>query len=106
MSVTQRRKGQAGEREAHRELHQHLGDVVGKRELSQTRDGGPDLIINGIDLAVEVKRQERASLQVWMDQATNGHTHRMAAVMWRPNRGKWIVAMPIDDWCDLVREAL
>ncbi len=108
MSASQRRKGQAGEREAYRELHQRLGDVVGQRELGQARDGGFDILVDrdGVDLAVEVKRQQKARVQAWLEQAGSGHDRRLSAVMWRPDRGRWGVAMDLVDFCELVREAL
>jgi hypothetical protein len=94
---SQRRKGAVGEREAAELLTGLLGHLV-RRELGQSRDGGAD---------VEVKRQERARLHQWLEQveAAAGED-AMAAVMWRPSRRGWVVAMPVEDWAELVREAL
>lgn len=62
-----RAKGQRGERELAKLLSEHLGAGV-LRNLSQTRDGGHDLL--GIaGWSIECKRQESLSLAAWWQQA-------------------------------------
>ena len=105
-SLSQRAKGAAAEREARGVLIDLLGPCVSKRRLEQTRDGGHDLDVAGL-VALEVKRQEKASLLAWMKQAITQSPHdRLPAVMWRPNRSPWLVCMTVDDWAVLVREAI
>ena len=104
MSASQRRKGQQGEREAAAELTDQL-ELIVKRRLGQERDGGHDLVVG--PCAVQVKRQERASLHAWLTQAENDASQgTLPAVMWRPSRRGWVVCMSLEDWCQLVREAL
>lgn len=103
MSASQRRKGARAEREACGLLTDLLGTVV-QRELGQSRDGGFDARIGNI--AVEVKRRERASLHAWLEQAEAGCGDLLPAVMWRPSRRGWVVCMAVEDWAELVREAL
>ena len=104
--ASRRAKGAAAEREAAALLTELLGFVV-QRSLGQTRDGGVDLQVADL-AAVEVKRQENARLHEWLRQvedAVHGTT-LLPAVMWRPSRRGWVVCMPAEDWCSLVREAL
>lgn len=107
MGASERRKGAQAEREARVYLSDRLGDrAVSGRRLAQTRDGGHDLTV-AERIALEVKRQERASLQAWMAQAVESAGDGMVpAVMWRPSRNGWLVVMRAEDWCDLVRETL
>ncbi len=109
MGKSQRTKGAAGERELANLLSEQLGQVV-ERELSQTRDGGCDMVVESSAglVHVECKRVERRSPDIynWLGQCeascTNGE---LAAVAWRPNRRSWTVTMDLADWCTLVREA-
>ena len=103
MGASQRMKGKRGEQEAANRLSELLGYIV-KRNLGQERDGGADISIG--DIAVQVKRQEKSNLLTWMAQAEEDcPDQHLAAVMWRPSRRDWIVAMPLVDWAQLVREA-
>lgn len=106
MSKSQRTKGAQGEREAAHLLSEELGQVV-ERILSQTRDGGHDLEVTSTagKICIEVKRQERANILAWMDQAEQSAGEHLAAVMWRPSRKGWQVVMSVKDWVKLVREA-
>jgi len=89
MSASQRRKGQAGERELFRLLSDELGFVV-KRNVDQARNGGADCIeLPGF--AVEVKRQERLCLPAWWRQATRqGVAMQAEPILWfRRSRESW-----------------
>jgi len=107
MSKSQRDKGAAAEREASALLRDLLGECVSRRKLDQTREGGFDVAIGDL-IGVEVKRQERASLHAWLQQVELATADQalLPAVMWRPSRRGWVVAMGVDDWATLVREAL
>mgnify|MGYP003647363897 CR=1 FL=1 len=67
-----RDKGAAGERELAGVLTDLLGNQTVQRELSQTRDGGCDLVLKSTagDVNVEVKRVERRSPDIygWLGQ--------------------------------------
>ncbi len=129
MSASQRRKGQAGEREAHRVLWEQLGDCVEKRDLAQTRDGGGDIRIPAARVVVEVKRRNRRSVPTWLRQAEasalllseTGQPQWASAVMWRRDGDTtWRVfkywwdssgprdydEMWVDEFCDWVRGRL
>ena len=107
MSKSQRTKGAEGEREAAHLLSDLLGQSV-QRILSQTRDSGCDMRVLSTagNIAVEVKRQEKASLYTWLEQAKESADEgELCAVMWRPNRRGWVVCMPLEEWASLVRES-
>jgi len=94
VSASQRRKGADGERSAYKLLWEQLGDVVEKRDLSQTRDGGGDIRIPKARVLVEVKRTQRRSVPAWLKQADLSAKaipgRRWAGVvMWRPNNSGW-----------------
>ncbi len=109
MSASQRAKGQRGERDAHRVLWEQLGDIVKRRDLSQTRDGGGDIRIPAARVLVEVKRTQARSVPAWLRQARHSAaaaildfrtgertgTDWTGVVMWRRNGGQWQVFQPI-----------
>ena len=67
MSASQRRKGQAAERELCALLSDELGTLV-RRNVDQARQGGADCLeLQGF--AVEIKRHERLSRPSWWRQA-------------------------------------
>ena len=105
MSKSQRTKGAAGEREVVGILRDELGIEVA-RNLDQSRDGGCDITLQvaGKAMALEVKRQERASVPTWLAQVgkVDAEYH---AVVWRPSRQAWTVCLPLADFIKLVREA-
>lgn len=104
MSKSQRTKGAAGEREVVGILNDELG-VSASRNLDQSRDGGCDiwLQVAGKPMALEVKRVEKASLPAWMDQVAKVEAE-YHAVVWRPSRRPWTVALPLEDFIKLLRE--
>ena len=126
MSASQRRKGANGEREAHKVLWEQLGDVVERRDLSQTRDGGGDIRIPAARVLVEVKRVEQRAVPTWLRQATESAKAQgeawVGVVMWRRDRGEWrffvsegvlagnkafgYVEWWAEDFCDWVRGRL
>jgi hypothetical protein len=89
MSASQRRKGQAGERELFRLLSDELGFVV-RRNVDQARVGGADCIeLPGF--APEVKRHERLALPAWWRQAVRQGQAMQAEpiVFFRQSRQPW-----------------
>ena len=75
VSAAQRTKGAQGEREAAALLTDLLGVPAIKRELSQTRDGGYDLLACGI--AIEVKRTQNVGLDAALLQVDSAINERM-----------------------------
>ena len=107
MGLSQREKGKVGEREAANTLSDLLGTHL-FRNLGQERDGGSDITVPSTagDLAVQVKRQERARIGPWLRQArddVNG-SDAIPCVMWRANGKGWCVVMEVEEWAKLVRE--
>ena len=104
MSKMQRNKGAQGEREAAGILTDLLGVPAIKRELSQTRDGGYDLL--ACDIAIEVKRTQAVGLDAALAQVDAAAPEMLGAVVHRANGKPWKVTMSIQDWCTLVRDAV
>lgn len=104
MSASQRRKGAGGEREAYRLLADQLGDIVERRDLSQSRDGGGDIRIPAARVLVEVKRVERSSIPAWLRQARQSAEVQgedwVGVVLWRRNMNPWSVYRPLPP-CEL-----
>lgn len=88
MGVSQRNKGKRGELELAHLLEENLGVSV-TRNLMQTREGGYDL--NGLPVALEVKRQERVTLPQWWQQVCEqgGRAGKLPVLAWRGNRQPW-----------------
>lgn len=123
MSVMQRNKGAAGERELFGLLSYELGFIV-RRGLGAARDGGADsLDVPG--WAIECKRCETWSNSFWKQATAQAHASGSKPVLfWRQSRKPWAVIVDVADlssvapagrytatislecWCALVREQL
>lgn len=68
MSASQRRKGAGYEREIVQIVRQMTDSKNISRNLSQSRDGGGDILLR--DYVIECKRRKRLSLSQWMRQAS------------------------------------
>lgn len=89
MSASQRRKGQAGERELCRLLSDELGLEV-RRNVDQARAGGADCLeLPGF--AIEVKRREALSRPTWWKQAVRQASEKgVEPMVWyRQSRKPW-----------------
>lgn len=91
MSAMQRNKGANGERELARLLRDLLGDAVITRNLIQSREGGADLILDGYDWALEVKRAATAEIRTWWSQAVLQamRAGKKPALAYRLDRQQW-----------------
>jgi hypothetical protein len=91
----QRRKGAAAEREFAHIMGAELG-MKFDRQLSQSRDGGCDLVMSGF--AVECKRHESNPLRAWWAQAciSAKALGLMPAVAFRRSYQPWLVIVPVD----------
>lgn len=125
MSAMQRRKGKDGENELARLLTERLGTVV-KRNLSQSRAGGHDLLLPG--WALEVKRAASPQLATWWQQTLlqARHAGTRPVLAYRLNRAPWrfvvrlgdllpagadqsdylLATLCIDGFCLVVRESI
>jgi hypothetical protein len=91
---SRRAKGSAGEREFFKALSGLLGETV-TRDLSQTRDGGADGRIGG--WRIEVKRQEKARLHPWWEQAcAQAPAPALPALAYRASRMPWRVVVALE----------
>jgi hypothetical protein len=54
------------------------------------------------DYHVEVKRDERMSVDAMLRQAQRDCGKRIPVLAWRRNRGKWMVAMPLEHFLNLI----
>jgi len=110
MGKGQRAKGAQGERELAGRLTELLGNQTVQRELSQTRDGGCDMVLKSTagPVHVECKRVERRSPDIfaWLGQCeASCQNGELAVVAWRPNRRGWTITLSLEDFATLLREA-
>ena len=93
VSKASRQKGQRGEREICHLLAEKLGGEY-KRNLSQTQDGGYDVL--GLEgFAIEVKFQETLSIERWWKQTVEqAGKDRVPVLFFRKSRENWRVAIP------------
>lgn len=60
-----------------------------------------DVVIEGEDLHVEVKRCERPRLIAWLKQVHNDANGRDWILAWRAARQEWMVTLPLAKWVEL-----
>lgn len=103
MSVSQQRKGRAGELELVRVLNDNGVPAAPGDPASYGRT--PDVIgVPGIH--VECKRVERLNIDAAMDQAARDATKfkdGSPAVFHRKNRREWLVTMRLSDWIGMLK---
>lgn len=94
MGAMQRRKGAAAEREVCKMLRDELG-IDAKRNLSQTREGGHDLL-NVLGYAVEVKHHARVNVKAAWQQACEQakRVGLVPALFYKENFKGWRVRLP------------
>jgi Holliday junction resolvase len=89
-------KGKAGERQAVKALHDHLG-VEARRGVQYSGGGdSPDLVHSIPGVHFEVKRVEKLNLEMAMTQAREDGGEKIPVVMHRRNRTPWLVTVPLD----------
>lgn len=108
--INSRSKGASGEREFSRLLFDELGVRV-TRNLTQTRDGGHDLIVASDPgspttcflqrFAIEIKRHAAAKpsdLEGWWQQAIKqaGNAEKMPLLAYRTDRAQWLIRVPLE----------
>lgn len=105
MSKSERNKGASGEREVCHILADNLGISV-NRNLSQTREGGCDIVCGPFNL--EVKRRKSIAVYEWMDQAAASCevSKQKPVVICRADGKKWLVIMTLQDWMPLAGNEL
>lgn len=95
MAASQRNKGAAGERELCSFLSRALHRPI-TRNLSQTRDGGDDILDVG-PFDIEVRRREQLSLGSWWADvcARPIELNRFPALAYRQSRQPWRIMVPL-----------
>jgi hypothetical protein len=97
-----RSKGNRAEREIIDMLHR-LGWTSARRNFQSGGQGGGDVIEGPANLHVEVKHRERCAIWDWIAQATaEARPTDTPAVFFRRNRSAWYVAVPAEDYLELV----
>ena len=98
MPLNSRSKGAVGERELADELIR-LG-LVARRTVQYCGKSGDaaDVVVDGLDLHVEVKRCERVRLSEWVEQASRDARTRRWAIFTRQSRRPWLVIQTLDQW--------
>ena len=101
MGKAQRDKGARGERNVAEEIKRLTGKEV-KRDLSQTRDGGADLL--GLaPYRIEVKSYKSFAVTGHLEQCAKGKADdEICFVVLNPDRKRMMVLMFLDDFCPLL----
>lgn len=97
-----RNKGRTAEREV--ELRFQDAGFSTDRNLGGRKQVAGDIAVEG--LAVEVRRREQTPVTTWCaihEEETPDHL--TPVVVWRKSHDKWRVALPLEDFLDLLREA-
>lgn len=103
MSVSQRRKGAAGEREVCSLIAENWG-IRAERNLDQVRDGGCDIPVP--PYRIEVKRRARiGGIYDWYAQAERSCADGgRPVVFFRADGKRWMVAMSAEEFFRIARE--
>lgn len=103
--MNSREKGAVGERELAGELNR-IGMIA--RRTVQYCGKGPDaadVVAEGLDLHIEVKRCERVKLSDWIAQAARDARDRDWVLFTRQNNRPWLVIQTLDQWARDSRKA-
>ncbi|MEK6328246.1 MAG: hypothetical protein AABM66_12100 [Actinomycetota bacterium] len=104
MSARSRRKGTRGEQEiaaAYRQAGFPAARVPNSGGLDTKGD-----VLGVPTIHVEVKRTERLRIFEALDQAeAEAPAGQVPALHFRRNRSGWYVAVPLDDWLELLQRA-
>lgn len=108
MGKSQRVKGANGEREVAKKFQEkgiELLRVPNSGGLQRRPEERGDLIgLTGFH--VEVKRQEKASIWAWLEQAESDCLEGLVPlVIFRRNKSKWRVIVPLDDFIEMYMDA-
>lgn len=109
MPTNGRTKGKSGELELASLINEQLGHPCLTRNLSQTRDGGHDLVVSNMEsleaerldqMAIEVKRHKQANpgdIKNWWKQAYRQaiQISKIPVLFYRPDREDWTAMLPL-----------
>jgi Holliday junction resolvase len=104
--LSSRRKGIAGELEVCAILRNH-GLKAQRTAPLQAAGNVNDADVIGVEgMHLEIKRQERVQIDSWCAQAElAAKPTDVPCVVWRRSRERWRVALPLQDFLDLVERA-
>ena len=106
MTINQRNKGAAGERELAHELNKY-GYHCWRGQQFSGANGDADVV--GLpQIHIECKRVERLNIYTAMEQAKRDAAVKqlIPAVFHRKNRKQWLVTMELADWMKLYKTFL
>lgn len=106
MGAMQRRKGAVAEREVVNLLKER-GLKAQRTAPLQAAGGVTDADVLGVEgCHLEIKRQERIEIDKWCAQVELASKPTdIPCVLWRRSQQPWRVALPLDDFLDLVAAA-
>ena len=98
MSGMQRRKGAVGEREIVQMLNSR--GLMCHRTAQRMGKAGDaaDVVCDGVELHIEVKRTEKLKWKATIDQATRDARGKAWVILHRANGGQWMVIQTLDAW--------
>lgn len=107
MGLGSRTKGARGELEAAEALTR-IGLDCERTAQRTGKTGLPDLICDGVDLHIEVKRTERLNPYAFMDQAISDstRTRRAPLVVMRSSHKPWLIVARLDDLPRIAQEVV
>ena len=104
MGKTSRDKGKRGERELASVLKELGWDC--RRGVQYSGANGDADVIGLPGIHIECKRQEKAMIYDWIDQARrDARDGELPAVFWRRNNCDWLVTMRLEDWNEIYKES-
>lgn len=95
--MNSRNKGARGEREAALALREVLGCEAERGVQRSGSPDSPDVKTSITGLHIEVKRVEKGSVHVWMEQAIRDAGDQCPAVLHRKNRTEWLMTVRLSD---------
>lgn len=103
MSLTERRKGAAGEREVLRLVRQEgwPGAYRSSNGLAQKQRG--DIADGPAGVSIEVKRTETASVWKWWEQAAADAGAATPVVAFRRSSSPWLALIELDELLPLLK---
>ena len=97
MPINSRAKGAVGERELVQELLRR--GVMCHRSVQYCgRNGDADIVCDGLNLHIEVKRTEKLRLAEAVAQASRDARSKPWIIIHRQSRGPWLVIQTLDAW--------
>jgi hypothetical protein len=106
MGRMSRQKGKRGEREAAAELGNVFGCPSRRGVQYQGGPESPDVVLEGVNVHVEVKRTETLSLYAATDQARHDAGGKIPLVLHRRNGKAWVAIVELEHLTALAAEVV